>query len=118
MPPFNLTLDCDNSYSIILTWIADFNGGDTQIFHVFSSSGENNSSFKELTTVDDKGFGQIHSYSPPRKLYGQLWFRISASSKFGNSTTDAIPCFIKSKFYIKVNVSFVEASIKMLRSSP
>lgn len=95
LPPFNLTLDCGNPDAIILTWIADFNGGDKQTFHIFSSSGENNSSFKELTTVDDKGFGQTHSYSPSEKLYGQFWFRISASNKFGNSITDGIPCFIK-----------------------
>lgn len=96
LPPFNLTVVCDNPFSI--TWAADFNGGDKQTFHVFSSSGENNLSFKELTTVDDKGFGQIHSYSPSENLYGQFWFRISASNKFGNSTTETIPCFIKSKF--------------------
>lgn len=93
LPPFNLTVVCDNPLSI--TWTADFNGGDKQTFHVFSSSGENYLSFKELTTVNDKGFGQIHSYTPSENLYGQFWFKISASNKFGNSTTDAIPCFIK-----------------------
>lgn len=114
MPPINFTLVCDNPFSITLTWTADFNGGDKQTFHVFSSSGENNYSyFKELTTVDDMGFGQIHSYSPAIDLYGQLWFRIAASNKFGNSTTGAIPCFTKSKFYINVSVSLVENSIKM-----
>lgn len=96
MPPFNLTVVCDNPFSI--TWIAGFNGGDKQTFHIFSSSGENKA-FKELTAVDDKGFGEIHSYSPSENLYGQFWFRISSSNKFGNSTTDAIPCFFKSKFY-------------------
>lgn len=106
MPPINLTLVCDNPFSITLSWIADFNGGDKQIFHVFFSFGEKNSSFKELATVDDQGFGQIHSYSPAEKLYGQLWFRIAASNMFGNSTTGAIPCFIKSKF--------VETFTKML----
>lgn len=105
MPPFNLTLVCDNPFSITLSWIADFNGGDKQTFHVFFSSGENNSSFKELTTVDDNGFRRIHSYSPAVKLNGQLWFKIVASNKFGNSTTGAIPCFTKSKFYINGNVS-------------
>lgn len=113
MPPINFTLVCDNPFSITLTWTADFNGGDTQTFHVFSSSGENNSYFKELTTVDDMGFGQIHSYSPAIGLYGQLWFRIAASNKFGNSTTGAIPCFTKSKFYINVSISLVETSIKI-----
>lgn len=118
MSPFNLTLVCDNPFSITLKWIADFNGGDSQIFHVFSSSGRNSSSFKELGIVDDEGFGRIHSYSPAVALYGQLWFRIAASNKFGNSTTNAVPCFIKSKFYINDNISFVEASIQMLSSSP
>lgn len=113
MPPFNLTLVCVNPFFITLTWIADFNGGDKQTFHVLSSSGENNSSFKELTTVGDKGFGQIHSYSPAVEMYGQLWFRIAASNKFGNSTTSAIPCFTKGKCYIYPNVSFGEASIKI-----
>lgn len=110
MPPLNLTLVCDNPFSITLSWIADFNGGDKQTFHVFFSSGEKNSSFKELTTLDDDGFGQIHSYSPAVKLKGQLWFRIAASNKFGNTTTDAIPCFIKSKSYINDYVSFLDAT--------
>lgn len=116
MPPFNLTLVCDNPLSITLSWIADFNGGDKQTFHVFFSSGEKNSSFKEITTVEDDGFGQIHSYSPAVKLNGQLWFRIAASNKFGKSTTGAIPCFVKSKFYNNDNVFFVDN--KMLSSSP
>lgn len=116
LSPLNLTLVCDNPFSITLKWIANFNGGDSQIFHVFSSSGRNSTSFKELGIVDDKGFGKIHSYSPAEALYGQLWFRIAASNKFGNSTTGAIPCFTKSKFYKNDNVSFVETSIKMLSS--
>lgn len=95
LSPLNLTLVCDNPFSITLKWIANFNGGDSQIFHVFSSSGRNSTSFKELGIVDDKGFGKIHSYSPAEALYGQLWFRIAASNKFGNSTTGAIPCFTK-----------------------
>lgn len=106
LPPFNLTLVCDNPFSITLTWIADFNGGDSQTFHVLSSSGENSTSFKELTSVNDKGYGKTHSYSPAVELYGHLWFRIAASNKFGNSTTGVIPCFTNSKFYINVNVSF------------
>lgn len=105
LPPFNLTLVCDNPYSITLTWIADFNGGDKQTFHVFSSSGENNSSFKELATFAEKGFGQIHSYAPSVDLYGQLWFRITASNKFGNSTTGAILCITKCKFHFNINIS-------------
>lgn len=92
LPPFNLTVVCDNPFSI--TWNAGFNGGDKQTFHIFSSSGENKA-FKELTAVHDKGLGEIHSYSPAENLYGQFLFRISASNKFGNSTTDAIPCFFK-----------------------
>lgn len=117
MPPLNLTLVCDNPFSITLTWIANFNGGDQQIFHIFSSSGEKNSSFKELTAVDDMGFGQIHIYSPAVDLYGQLWFKIAASNKFGNSTTGAIPCFTNSKFHINVNISLVESSIKTFGTS-
>lgn len=107
LPPFNLTLVCDNPYSITLTWIADFNGGDKQTFHVFSSSGENNSSFRELATFADKGFGQIHSYAPSVDLYGQLWFRITASNKFGNSTTGAILCITKSPDESPSNVAML-----------
>lgn len=107
LPPINLTLVCDNPFSITLSWIADFNGGDKQIFHVFFSFGEKNSSFKELATVDDQGFGQIHSYSPAEKLYGQLWFRIAASNMFGNSTTGAIPCFIKTPDESPSNVAML-----------
>lgn len=107
LSPFNLTLVCDNPFSITLKWIADFNGGDSQIFHVFSSSGRNSSSFKELGIVDDEGFGRIHSYSPAVALYGQLWFRIAASNKFGNSTTNAVPCFLKTQDESSSNTAMI-----------
>lgn len=96
MLPINFTLLCDNPFAISLTWISNFNGGSIQQFHVYYSTAGNLSSFKLLNKdIGDKGYGEFHRYIPISELYGHLWFKITASNKFGNSSTYAEYCFIK-----------------------
>lgn len=98
MLPINFTLLCDNPFAISLTWISNFNGGSIQQFHVYYSTAGNLSSFKLLNKdIGDKGYGEFHRYIPISELYGHLWFKITASNKFGNSSTYAEYCFIKER---------------------
>ncbi|XP_062592037.1 synaptogenesis protein syg-2-like isoform X2 [Saccostrea cucullata] len=92
LEPMNFTASCENSIKI--SWISNFNGGDDQRFQVsYSTDGCSIESFKVLKEdISDEGNGRPHSYIPSLEMEGPLWFTITASNKFGNTTSDDIFC--------------------------
>lgn len=94
--PTNMTIFCDNPSAISLTWISNFNGGSSQNFDIFYSTNGNMSSFTLLKkNISDEGYGRLHKYLSTIELYGNLWFKITATNKFGGSTTNTVYCFLK-----------------------
>ncbi|XP_056001629.1 hemicentin-2-like [Ostrea edulis] len=92
LKPTNLTLECGTS--VKLSWISNFNGGDSQTFKISYSTAED-SSYKELEIISDKGYDRLHSYTPSIGLRGTVWFTVTASNMFGNSTSDYVHCIVK-----------------------
>ncbi|XP_062605655.1 synaptogenesis protein syg-2-like [Saccostrea cucullata] len=92
--PTNFTVLCENSLSIKISWISNFNGGDEQSFQISYSTDEFlTKPFKVLKPgIGDKGYNKTHSYIPIVELQGPLWFAITASNKFGNVTSDVMYC--------------------------
>ncbi|XP_056009268.1 hemicentin-1-like isoform X1 [Ostrea edulis] len=94
LKPTNLTLECGTS--VKLSWISNFNGGDSQTFKIsYSTVGVGDSSYKDLDTISDQGYGILHSYTPNIELQGTAWFTVTASNLFGNSTSDYVHCIVK-----------------------
>ncbi|XP_056001652.1 hemicentin-1-like [Ostrea edulis] len=91
--PSNVTLDCGNPSSITISWISNFNGGDSQTFKI-SYSTVGNSTYKDLDTISDKGYGRRHSYTPSIDLRRRVWFTVTASNMFGKSRSDALYCTV------------------------
>ncbi|XP_056001692.1 hemicentin-2-like [Ostrea edulis] len=93
LKPTNLTLVCATS-SVKLSWISNFNGGDSQTFKIsYSTVGD--STYKDLETISDKGYDRLHSYTPSIELQGTVCFTVTASNMFGNSTSDYVHCILK-----------------------
>ncbi|XP_056001680.1 hemicentin-1-like [Ostrea edulis] len=92
LKPTNLTLECGTSAK--LSWISNFNGGDSQTFKI-SYSAVGDSSYKDLENISDEGYGRLHSYTPSIGLQGTVWFTVTASNIFGNSTSDYVHCIVK-----------------------
>ncbi|XP_055999868.1 neural cell adhesion molecule 1-like [Ostrea edulis] len=95
LKPTNLTLVCVTS-SVKLSWISNFNGGDSQTFKIsYSTKGNLLTPYTDLKNISDKGYGILHSYTPGIGLQGAIWFTITASNMFGESTSDTVHCIVK-----------------------
>ncbi|XP_055999867.1 uncharacterized protein LOC125655883 [Ostrea edulis] len=95
LKPTNLTLVCVTS-SVKLSWISNFNGGGSQTFKIsYSTEGNLLTSYKDLENINDKGYGTLHSYTPSIELQGAVWFTITVSNMFGESTSDNVHCIVK-----------------------
>ncbi|XP_062605654.1 uncharacterized protein LOC134267464 [Saccostrea cucullata] len=94
LEPTNFTALCEDSRYIKIFWISNFNGGDDQRFQIsYSTDGCSTESFKVLKEdISDEGNGRLYSYISSLELEGPLWFTITASNKFGKTTSDAIYC--------------------------
>ncbi|XP_056001658.1 peroxidasin-like [Ostrea edulis] len=93
LKPTNLTLVCATS-SVKLSWISNFNGGDSQTFKIsYSTVGD--STYQDIETISDQGYGRFHSYTLNIELQGTVWFTVTASNMFGNSTSDHVHCILK-----------------------
>ncbi|XP_056009626.1 hemicentin-1-like isoform X3 [Ostrea edulis] len=89
--PTNVTLDCGNPFSIKLSWISNFNGGDSQTFKIsYSTVGNLSASFKDVEYIRDNGYGRLHSYTPSIELQGTVWFTVTAFNMLGKSTSDVL----------------------------
>ncbi|XP_056009617.1 cell adhesion molecule DSCAM-like isoform X3 [Ostrea edulis] len=89
--PTNVTLDCGNPFSIKLSWISNFNGGDSQTFKIsYSTVGNLSASFKDVEYIRDNGYGRLHSYTPSIELQGTVWFTVTAFNVLGKSTSDVL----------------------------
>jgi hypothetical protein len=99
LAPTNVTLVC-GTFPVELSWISNFNGGDSQTFKISYSTIEN-SPYEDVEIISDKGYGILHSYTPSTKVQGPAWFTVTASNKLGNSTSDAVFCIVQGKYCIQ-----------------
>ncbi|XP_056009635.1 hemicentin-1-like isoform X2 [Ostrea edulis] len=93
--PTNVTLDCGNPFSIKLSWISNFNGGDSQTFKIsYSTVGNISDLFKDVEYIHDEGYGRLYSYTPSIELQGTVWFTVTAFNMLGKSTSNAVHCTV------------------------
>ncbi|CAC5421782.1 unnamed protein product [Mytilus coruscus] len=91
-PPTNITASCD-VYSIRVTWISGFNGGENQTFRInFANTISNQTLFKDeiIDVRDDKNINVIRESVNPDTLYRIF---LEASNLYGTTkSTEVTNC--------------------------